>query len=676
MASDQRTGNRARYHFPPLERRGVIAGWRGGQIASVAAGLMVGVLAIRSRPSVEGVILAVAGVVGGIALAFWPIQGRTGEQWLPLVVRWVWSSGTGSRRQLATAPDDGWIVTVGLLGVGPERSDPVHALHVRGARSRAAGFPDAGSMGFPDSAGAGGAGRAPFVDIRPTRRPSLVLGRRSVFDGVDILGAPFSGDRSPELGVVFDRPGRTATVVLAVRGHSFALLGPEDQDSRIAAWARTLSSMAREGSEVHRVQWLESCLPDGGSAVRRYWEEHGVLGPESSAARSYGALVDESSPVTRRHRVLIGLSIHTAHSSRSIRASGGGFAGVATVLSREILSLQRALDSADIYVDGVLGPGALSRVVKDAITPMSFLCSRDSAHGSRSNRSRIDENYSNGKPTAGSRDEFTIDRSGFAKDGDGSVTAGNRSVVDDRAEFANDREHVAFGDGDSTEGANGKGRRAQPSDHVGADHATGHATKRAPMNGTRPRSRAPRGSGRRSNRDDETPFRWPWPMVIEPLWHAVHTDATWHATYWIAEWPRIDVTADFLGPLFFSPVRRSISMVMEPVSPIRAARQVAQARTADLADGELRRRGGFLTTARHVREKRSVEERDAELAQGHAQYRFSGYLTVTGDTESELETACAAIEQAAGQAGLEIHLLYGAQDAAFACSLPLGRGLS
>ncbi len=165
-------------------------------------------------------------------------------------------------------------------------------------------------------------------------------------------------------------------------------------------------------------------------------------------------------------------------------------------------------------------------------------------------------------------------------------------------------------------------------------------------------------------------------MAVEPSWDAVHTDGTWHATYWIAEWPRVDVTPDFLAPLLFSPLRRSLSLVMEPMSPSRAARQVAQARTADLADGELRRRGGFLVTARQTREKAGVEERDVELADGHAQFRFSGYVTVTTDTRAELSAARAAVEQAAGQAGIELRLLYGAQDVAFTCSLPLGRGLS
>jgi hypothetical protein len=165
-------------------------------------------------------------------------------------------------------------------------------------------------------------------------------------------------------------------------------------------------------------------------------------------------------------------------------------------------------------------------------------------------------------------------------------------------------------------------------------------------------------------------------MAVEPHWDAVRTDATWQATYWIAEWPRVDVTPDFLGPLLFSPLRRSIVLTMEPVSPSRAARQVAQARTADIADGELRRRGGFLDTARHAREKESAEERDAELADGHAQYRFSGYVTVTADTRDELAVSRAALEQAAGQARIDLRLLFGEQDAAFACSLPLGRGLS
>ena len=529
MSADRQHADRVRYRFSPLERRGVIAGWRGGQIAAVASSLVVAMLVLRSRPSVVGVAMATASLGSGVALAFWPIHGRTGEQWLPLVIRWVWSASSGSRRQLAARPHGGHLATV-----------------------------------MPEELG------SPGVDIGPSVAHPGHRGRRTVFDGVRLVGVPFgAAGAGGEIGMVVDGPARTATAVLAVRGHSFALLGPRDQDSRIAAWARVLSAMAREGSDVHRVQWIESCLPDDGLSVRRHWADNAVLGADSPAGRSYRTLVDEASPVTRRHRVLIGLSIHTARSGRAVRSSGGGAAGTGAVVAREVLALHRALDGADVTVDGVLGPGALAGVIADAVLPVA------------SNADRI--------PT-------------------GEPLRGRRS------------------DGASS--------------------------------------------------DERTSGDWPWPMAMEPSWDAVHTDSTWHATYWIAEWPRIDVTPDFLGPLLFSPIRRSISLVMEPMSPSRAARQVAQARTADLADGELRRRGGFLVTARHTREKESVEERDVELADGHAQYRFSGYVTVTGDTRDELAAGCAAVEQATAQAGIELRLLYGAQDVGFACSLPLGRGLS
>ncbi|HEX7459669.1 MAG TPA: hypothetical protein VF279_03500, partial [Acidimicrobiales bacterium] len=59
-----------------------------------------------------------------------------------------------------------------------------------------------------------------------------------------------------------------------------------------------------------------------------------------------------------------------------------------------------------------------------------------------------------------------------------------------------------------------------------------------------------------------------------------------------------------------------------------------------------------------------------------AQFRYSGYVGVTADSGAELGSACAALEQAAGQARLDVRRLYGQQDAALLCLLPLGRGLS
>jgi hypothetical protein len=169
---------------------------------------------------------------------------------------------------------------------------------------------------------------------------------------------------------------------------------------------------------------------------------------------------------------------------------------------------------------------------------------------------------------------------------------------------------------------------------------------------------------------------WPWPMSVESSWGYVRTDATFSATYWIAEWPRVEVGPDFLGPLLLGPVRRTTAVVMEPLSPSQATRQVERARTADLADAELRRRGGFLSTARRESEAALVARRESELADGHASFRFSGYVTVTATSLALLDEACDGTEHAAGQARLELRRLYGEQERAFAYTLPLGRGLS
>jgi hypothetical protein len=165
-------------------------------------------------------------------------------------------------------------------------------------------------------------------------------------------------------------------------------------------------------------------------------------------------------------------------------------------------------------------------------------------------------------------------------------------------------------------------------------------------------------------------------MAVEQEWSRVRTDGTWHATYWISEWPRVDVNPDFLAPLLLGPVRRSVAVVMEPLPPSQAVRQVERARTADMADSELRRRGGFLATARRAREVDVVSRREEELADGHASFRFSGYVTVTAPTREQLDDACEMTEQDAGQCRLELRRLYGDQVRALACTLPLCRGLA
>lgn len=166
-----------------------------------------------------------------------------------------------------------------------------------------------------------------------------------------------------------------------------------------------------------------------------------------------------------------------------------------------------------------------------------------------------------------------------------------------------------------------------------------------------------------------------WPIAAEETWSAYRADGELHATYWVAEWPRLDVGPNFLTPLLVVPARTAVSVVMAPVAPDRAMREVRSARTADLADAQMRARAGFLPSARRERESEGATRREAELADGHQDFRFSGYVTVSAAGRPELDCACAAVEHAAQSARVEIRRLFGRQAEAYTWTLPLARGL-
>jgi hypothetical protein len=456
MRGDGRLGEGARYRFGPRERGGALAGWRAGQILTVALGLLVGVLVLRAAPNGLGVALAVTILVSCGALATWPVSGRTGDQWLPVVVRW------GRRR------------------LGP-----------RGGR------------------------------------------RLDCLGGLRLLAV---GPR--QMGVVHDERRGTLTAALSLRGQGFALLAPDEQDRRVGGWSSVLATLARDGSPIRRVQWLAASFPDQGHGVRSFLSAHTAADPASACVASYEALLDDIDADARTHDVVLAVQVRQ---TKSVEAG-------ATALARELASLSRLLTDADIVVDGVLTDDDLV--------------------------ARLMRTYEQHPPAP----------------------------------------VVAVTDA--------------------------------------------------------------WPMAMDEQWAQVRVDGLLHATFWIAEWPRTEVRSDFLAPLLLASVRATLSVVMEPLGPEKAVRKIEASRTADMADAELRRRGGFMSTARHSRESEVLARREAELADGHASFRYAGFVTVAAPTESELVGACEAVQHAASQCRLVIRRLYGDQAGAYTCTLPLARGLA
>lgn len=167
------------------------------------------------------------------------------------------------------------------------------------------------------------------------------------------------------------------------------------------------------------------------------------------------------------------------------------------------------------------------------------------------------------------------------------------------------------------------------------------------------------------------------PLAATESWDRYRTDGAIHRTYWIAQWPRLLVAPTFLAPLLLSAdVVRSLSVVLEPVSPERARRSVEAAITSDMADEDIRAERGFRTTAKRRKRSDAAVQREQELAAGHQEFRFAAYLTVSGADHEELELACEQVEQAAHQAYLDVQPLWGDQANGFTFgALPLGRGL-
>ena len=492
-----------RYRFGPLERRGLIGTLRPGQLLVLGTTVLVTILIVETLRNGAGLALgALLLSCGGLA-SFVPFGGRTLNEWVPVLATFV------SRK-------------------------------LRGRDHWRSGAPEAGTT---------------FLGGEIPVRPPDPIGR------VELLAFPFRG---VELGVLADRSNGTFTAVIQARARSFVLLDPEDKAQRLAGWASVIAGLAREGSPISRIQWLERTVPDDRNALNRYLRDalDPDIGLDALPLQSYLRLTQAAGPVTEQHELYIALQLNASKAARAVKQAGGKDTGACMVLARELDTMARRLEQAEVEVLHALGPRRLAATIRLAYDPHA-----------RTNLARLASN--------------------------------------------------------------------DPS------------------------------------REDGVSARNAWPQRTQTHWSYYRTNDVVHSTYWIAEWPRIEVGPDFMAPLLVQTrCMRTVSVTMEPVPPLKAMRAVGFAKTADVADEELRQKLGFLGTAKRRNQADAVARREQELADGHADVRFSGYITVTADDTDGLSAACGEVEHAAGQCRLEIQRCDGEQDIGFTFgSLPMCRGL-
>src|SRR4051794_29497705 len=170
---------------------------------------------MRSLSGGAGVVAALFLALLAVGFCFWPVAGRSAEEWLPVVGRHL-------------------------------------TRHARGRHIQLSPSPQAGARPGPDG------------------RPEPVVALPEAAHDLELLAAPLHGET---VGVIKDRSARTYTAALAVTVTSFGLLDRAEQESRQAGWGAVLGGLAREGSPVSRIQWVERTVPADGDEIGRYLGE-------------------------------------------------------------------------------------------------------------------------------------------------------------------------------------------------------------------------------------------------------------------------------------------------------------------------------------------------------------------------------------------------------------------
>jgi hypothetical protein len=165
------------------------------------------------------------------------------------------------------------------------------------------------------------------------------------------------------------------------------------------------------------------------------------------------------------------------------------------------------------------------------------------------------------------------------------------------------------------------------------------------------------------------------PLAMSEHWDCLRHDSGWSSVLWVSEWPRIDVSADFLHPIVFSPgVRRSLSLIVRPLPNDVALRQIRKEKTDAVADMAHKQRVGQIGDLSDAQEYEDLLSRERSVVAGHTDVEFAGLLTVTASNRDNLDSACSQISRAASQAACEVRPLYGHQAQGFVCgALPLAR---
>jgi hypothetical protein len=186
-------------------------------------------------------------------------------------------------------------------------------------------------------------------------------------------------------------------------------------------------------------------------------------------------------------------------------------------------------------------------------------------------------------------------------------------------------------------------------------------------------------SGRLVERLGLVPISSAGPLVVKTAWRSARVDRAWHRTWWVAIWPRLAVPPSWLEPFLSADgVTRTMTVTLVPVSTHQSRRRIERDLVKLESDAMTKEERGRRVDARHQRATQALLEREDELVAGFAEMSYVGLVGVAAWSEDELEEQAEVVEQLARECGMELRVLDGRQDLAWAAALPFGlapRGL-
>ncbi len=220
-------------------------------------------------------------------------------------------------------------------------------------------------------------GEAWFADL-PRRRPQTQTNAQALqlpptLDGLTIAQARNADwtrrGRTDGAAVVHDKPGRTLSATLRVRGREFALCERAAQERQLHLWGDALAAFCTERSPVAQVRWTEWAAPAGLDESLAYLDEHAGQTETSAAVAYYRDLLAQAGPMSTEHEVLVTVTVDRRRLRSRRRGPADRTAAAELALLDEVQLLASRLESAGLMVDLPLCPGELAEVLRVRLDP-------------------------------------------------------------------------------------------------------------------------------------------------------------------------------------------------------------------------------------------------------------------------------------------------------------------